>query len=86
MCNPFYIGLYYNDRKTLWNRMGSAGLLCLVLPLLSSWQMQWRRLRRISRMFPQALITVGYIPWTTNPADALTKIFRDPIEIINSPI
>ena len=37
-------------------------------------------------MFPQALIAVGYIPGTTNPADALTKIFRDPIEIINSPI
>ena len=43
-------------------------------------------LRRISTMFPQALITVGYIPWTTNPADALTKIFKDPIEIMNSPI
>ena len=37
-------------------------------------------------MFPQALITVGYIPGTTNPADALTKIFRDPIEIINSQV
>ena len=43
-------------------------------------------LRRISIMFPQALITVGYISGNTNPADALTKIFRDPIEIINSPI
>ena len=41
-------------------------------------------LRRISTMFPQALITLGYIQGTTNPADALTKIFRDPIEIINS--
>ena len=37
-------------------------------------------------MFPQALITVGYISGNTNPADALTKIFRDPIEVINSPI
>ena len=43
-------------------------------------------LRRISIMFPQALITVGYISGNTNPADALTKIFRDPIEVINSPI
>ena len=43
-------------------------------------------LRRISTRFPQALITVGYILGTTNPADALTKIFRDPIEIIYSPI
>ena len=43
-------------------------------------------LRKISTIFPQALITVGYTPGTSNPSDALTKIFRDPIEIINSSI
>ena len=43
-------------------------------------------LRRISIMVPQALITVGYISGNTSPADALTKIFMDPIEIINSSI
>ena len=36
-------------------------------------------LRKISTMFPQALITVGYIPGTTNPADALTKIINSSI-------
>ena len=56
------------------------------VPLAKAVEAFREELRRISTMFPQALITVGYIPGTTNPADALTKIFKDSIEIINSPI
>ena len=41
-------------------------------------------LRRISVAFPKAIITVGHIPGETNPADTMTKIFRNPIKVINS--
>ena len=39
---------------------------------------------KISIQFPQALITVGHISGTDNPSDVLTKLYRDPIKIINS--
>ena len=41
-------------------------------------------LRRISIAFPKAIITVGHIPGESNPADTMTKIFRDPVKVINS--
>ena len=41
-------------------------------------------LRKISIAFPKAIITVGHIPGESNPADTMTKIFRDPIRVINS--
>ena len=40
-------------------------------------------LRKISIAFPKAIITVGHIPGPSNPADTMTKIFRDPIAVIN---
>ena len=39
---------------------------------------------KISSQFPRALITVGHIPGSKNPADSLTKLYKDPIEAINS--
>ena len=43
-------------------------------------------IRKISTIFPRALITAGHIPGTSNPSDALTEIFRDTIEVISSSI
>ena len=42
-------------------------------------------LRRISISFPKAVLTVGHIMGSCNPADTMTKIFKDPIAVINSP-
>ena len=41
---------------------------------------------RISTQFPNATITVGHVAGTENPADGMTKLFKDPIAIINSRI
>ena len=39
---------------------------------------------KISTQFPRATITVGHTPGSKNPADSLTKLYKDPIEVINS--
>ena len=39
---------------------------------------------KISIKFPKAMLTVGHIPGTDNPSDFLTKLYRNPIKIINS--
>ena len=39
---------------------------------------------RISLTFPKARITIGHVAGVTNPADFLTKLYRDPIACINS--
>ena len=39
---------------------------------------------RISVQFPNANIMVGHLSGTDNPADGMTKLFKDPIAIINS--
>ena len=53
--------------------------------LLGNWIASFKdELIKISIQFPQALITVGHIPGTENPSDVLTKLYRDPIRIINS--
>ena len=41
-------------------------------------------LMKISIQFPQALVTVGHILGSLNPADSLTKLYKNPIEAINS--
>ena len=43
-------------------------------------------LLKISCMFPRARITVGHIPGDMNPADSLTKLYKDPVGAINSMI
>ena len=43
-------------------------------------------LMKISCMFPRARITIGHIPGNMNPADSLTKLYKDPISAINSMI
>ena len=39
---------------------------------------------RISVQFPNANIMVGHLSGAENPADRMTKLFKDPIAIINS--
>ena len=39
---------------------------------------------RISLTFPRARITVGHTAGATNPADCLTKLYKDPVACINS--
>merc|ERR1711984_19886 len=43
-------------------------------------------LLKISCMFPRARITVGHILGDMNPADSLTKLYKDPVSAINSMI
>ena len=43
-------------------------------------------LMKISCMFPRARITIGHIPGDMNPADSLTKLYKDPVSAINSMI
>ena len=43
-------------------------------------------LMKISCMFSRARIAIGYIPGNMNPADSLTKLYKDPIAAINSMI
>ena len=38
----------------------------------------------LSILFPNSIIKIGYIAGVQNPSDGMTKLFQDPISIINS--
>ena len=40
--------------------------------------------KKISIQFPNSTVTIGHLPGPANPADSITKLYRDPIEVINS--
>ena len=42
------------------------------------------KLIEISIQFPNSVSMIGFIPGTMNPADGMTKLYADPINIINS--
>jgi hypothetical protein len=40
--------------------------------------------QRISIQFPNASILIGHLPGVDNPSDSLTKLYKDPVSVINS--
>ena len=70
----------------------STCLLSLLNPLLdirntllaNSAYMFLDKLADLSVRFPEAILSVGYLPGEKNPSDYVSKIFLDPVEIINS--
>ena len=40
--------------------------------------------QRISIQFPNASILIGHLPGVDNPSDSLTKLYKDPVDVINS--
>ena len=38
----------------------------------------------LSTRFPEATLSIGYLPGENNPADYVSKLFLDPIQVINS--
>ena len=42
------------------------------------------KLSDLSARFPEATLSIGYLPGENNPADYVSKLFLDPVEIINS--
>ena len=40
--------------------------------------------KKVSIQFPNSTVTICHIPGPSHPADSLTKLYRDPVEVINS--
>ena len=68
--------------ECLSGKLGTDGLYTLLQPLL--YDFCHIIVSRISAQFPNANIMVGHVSGVENPADRMTKLFKDPFAIINS--
>ena len=76
----------------LINLAESTCVLCLLNPalwvknvLLSNSIDSWKEgMAKVSRCFPNALVSIGFISGDENPSDTVSKVFADSVKVLNS--